>query len=115
MSTAAILEKRTSESIKYDINCALLLDSSETITGLPVMSSDAAGLSFGTPNINPIAITYDDGSVAGIGKVIQVMISAGTIPTGQTQQIYTVRAVFSTSSGNTREATVLLMVSNQAD
>lgn len=114
MKTAAILEKRTSESIGYDINCSQLLNSAETISGSISISSDTTGLTFGLPVANSQVIAYDDGSTAAIGKVVQVRISAGTIPTGKTERIYTLRVLFSTSDGNTREATVLLKVTNEA-
>lgn len=114
MTTSAILEKRTSESIKYDINCSLLLDADETISGSATFTASATGLVFGSSNVNSQPLTYDDGTTVAVGKVLQVRISAGTIPAGQTSQTYTIHAVFSTSSGNTREATVLLMVTDQA-
>lgn len=112
MINSAILEKRTSESIQYDFNCSFLLDSGEVITGTPVLSADQQGLVFGSPSVNAQAINYDDGTIAAIGKVIQVRVSGGLIPSGQTSQIYTIRAIFSTSTGNTREATVLLNITN---
>lgn len=112
MINSATLEKRTSESIQYDINCSFLLDSGETVTGIPVISADQSGLVLGAATVNAAIINYDDGTSAAIGKVIQVRISGGLIPFGQTSQLYTIRAVFTTSSSNTREATVLLNVTN---
>lgn len=112
MTTSAILEKRTSESIQYDINCAFQLDAGEIITGTPAFSADQAGLVFGTASVNTQALNYDDGTTAAAGKVIQIRISGGVIKAGQTEQIYTIRAVFSTSMGNTREATVMLNIND---
>lgn len=114
--TVQILEKRTSEAMWYDIDCSDILLSGETITGTPQVSTEQAGLGIGTVVVNTAAITYSDGRVAAIGKVIQVLLSLGTIPTGKTEQVYTLRAKFGTSvTGNQREATVLLRVKDKVD
>lgn len=114
MTSSAILEKRTSESILYDINCIPLLDAVETISSVASIASDQVGLVFGAPAVNVVAIAYDDGTTAAIGKVIQVRISAGAIPVGHSEQIYIILAIFLTNSGNTREATVRLSVIDEA-
>jgi len=107
-----ILEKRTAEIIWYDIDCTNILDATEIITSITSVDSDQEGLVFAAPAINPDPITFPDGVIAIAGKVISVQISGGTIPTPQINQLYTIRALFVTSEGNTREATVLLNVTN---
>ena len=107
-----ILEKRTSEAIYYDIDCTYILDALETITSISLVSADQIGLTLLGPAINPAAITFPDGQVAAIGKVISVQISGGVIPAPQINQLYTIRALFTTTEGNTREATVLLNVTD---
>ena len=107
-----VLEKRTSESIFYDIDCTNILNEIEIITSVTSIESDQEGLAFLGEAINSTPITFSDGVVAAIGKVISVQISGGVIPTPQVNQLYTIRALFVTSEGNTREATVLLNVTN---
>ena len=107
-----ILEKRTTESILYDLDCTNILDSGETISTVTTIESDQTGLTFGTPVVNTQPITFSDGTVAAIGKVISVRISEGVIPSGAVNQIYTIRAIFNTSESNIREATVLMNVTN---
>ena len=107
-----ILEKRTSESIWYDLDCTNLLDPTEVIATITSVTSDQTGLSLAAPAINSSPITFPDGIVAAAGKVISVYISAGVIPAPQVNQLYTIRALFVTNENNSREATVLLNVTN---
>lgn len=107
-----VLEKRTSESIFYDIDCTNILEVLETITSITSILADQVGLVFAGQAINAVPVTFSDGYSAAIGKVISVQISGGVIPTPQVNQLYTIRALFVTSEGNTREATVLLNVTN---
>lgn len=107
-----VLEKRTSESIWYDIDCSLLLDPTEAILTITSIESDQAGLTFTGQAINPDPVTFPDGYIAKTGSVISVMIGGGIIPTPQINQLYTIRALFNTNENNIREATVLLNVTN---
>jgi len=107
-----ILEKRTSESIWYDIDCTYILDTLETITTITSVLADQPGLVFAAPAVNPNPVTFPDKQVAAAGKVISVQISEGVIPAPQINQLYTIRALFQTTEGNTREATVLLNVTD---
>ena len=107
-----VLEKRTSEAIWYDIDCTNILDPLETIDTITSVESDQAGLVFTAPAVNTVPVTFPDGIIAAIGKVISVQISEGVIPAQQVNQLYTIRAIFETSELNTREATVLLNVTN---
>jgi hypothetical protein len=112
---AAILEKRTSEDVWYDIDCTDALNEDETIVSVASVEADEEGLTFGAPAVNAEDIEYSDGRVGAEGKVIQVKIAGGIIPAGKRAKQYTIRAVFSTSAGdNTREATVLLNVTDDA-
>lgn len=106
----ATLEKRSFDQRIFDINCSALLDSTETISSVTSVAADSAGLTFGTPLVNTALVSYADGSTAAIGKVIQVRISAGTIPAGMDYALYTVRAKFVTNVNPALEATVLLRV-----
>ena len=112
MNNSYVLEKRTSEALFYDIDCTNLLDSIETITSITSVLADQTGLTFAGQAINAVPVTFSDGYSAAIGKVISVQISGGVIPTPQVNQLYTIRALFVTSEANTREATVLLNVTN---
>jgi len=112
MTNTYVLEKRTAESIYYDIDCTNLLDTNEIITSVTSVTSDQLGLTILGPAINPAPITFPDKVIAPAGKVISVQISGGTIESPQVNQLYTIRALFVTSEGNTREATVLLNVTN---
>ena len=107
-----ILEKRTSEIIFYDLDCTNILDATETIVDIISIDADQAGLTFDNWAVNVVSITFPDKVIAAPGKVISVQISGGIIPNPQTNQLYTIRALFSTTKYNTREATVLLNVTN---
>jgi hypothetical protein len=103
-----VLDKRTRDVRIYDIDCTDLLALAETITSVTSVAADQGALTFGTPTINAAQISYADGRTAAIGKVIQVQISAGTIPTGQSNLQCTVRALFATNVSSAVEATVVL-------
>ena len=110
-----MLEKLPGESTIFDIDCSALLADAETITGTPAMTFLPAltgpdALTFGTALVNGAAVTYPDGQVAAIGKVVQVRISGGTCEATQRQRYYSVIATFSTSAGNTLVAKPLLAV-----
>ena len=114
-----ILEKRTSESVHFDIDCDILLSPGETITSVTSVTATPATtppIAFGTAVINGAPITYTDafGStrIVAAGLVIQVVISGGFISPGAQIQLYTVRAIFTTSIGNTVEATVYLRLND---
>lgn len=114
-----IREKRTSESVLYDIDCSLLLAPTETIgtiasiSGAPTMTTP---LAFGAGAVNIAPVTYADvyGSTrtAAIGKVIQVRISGGVIPAAALVQDCIVRAVFATNINTAVEATVRLRLND---
>ena len=110
-----ILEKRTYDTRIFDINCTDLLDTSETVTSVSTVLADQGVLTFGTASVNTGAVTYPDGEVAAIGKVVQFEISGGRIPTGRASLMCTVRARFATSAGNDLEATVLLKLTDRVD
>lgn len=113
------LEKTSSESKRFDIDCSLPLDTGETITSVTSIAADAnAGsvLTFGSPVINAAPVTYIDqfGSsrTAPVGQVIQVNISGGSIPTGRLTLNYTIRAKFATTVNPLVEATVRLRLND---
>jgi hypothetical protein len=107
-----ILEKRTSETIYYDIDCTLILNTGETITTVISVEADQEGLVILAPAVNGAPVVFPDGTIGAIGKVISVQISEGTIQPKQINQLYTIRAIFNTTLGNIREGTVLLNVTN---
>jgi len=113
-------EKRTYDARLYDVICTGLLAPTETITAIVSASADQGGLVFGTGIINSQPITYYDGTVVPVGKVIQIEISGGTIgandslAAGVPNLMCTVRIRFTTSlSPNQIEATVLLLLRDQ--
>ena len=112
MTNYYVLEKRTSEAIFYDIDCTNILDTVETIQTITSIESDQDGLTFSGQAINANSVVFPDNSVAAAGKVISVQIAGGIIPDPQVNQLYTIRAIFNTTENNTREATVLLNVTN---
>ena len=109
-----ILEKRTEESVFYNIDCSMMLSDEEIITEILSISSDQDGLIFSATAINPDPIIFPGpcGGPALPGKVISVQISAGIIPDPQNNQLYTIRALFVTTDNNTLEAVVLLNVTD---
>lgn len=112
VTNSFVLEKRTSEAIWYDIDCTNILDVTEIIESITGVTADQPGLVIAAPAINPEPIVFPDKIVAEAGKVISMQISEGTIEPPQVNQLYTIRALFQTSESNTREATVLLNVTN---
>jgi hypothetical protein len=110
-----ILEKRVSEAIIYNIDCSDLLNTLETIVTVTGVNADQAGLTLLGAAVNTVPVTFPDGITAAVGKVISIQISDGVIPAPQLSQLYTIRPVFVTSANNTREATVLLNVTNVPD
>lgn len=107
-----ILEKRTAEAVYYQIDCTNLLDATEVITGITSVTSDQSGLALSQFAVNDFPIVFPDNTTADAGKVISLQIADGIIQPTQTSQLYTIRAIFTTSEYNTREATVLLNVTN---
>lgn len=110
----ATLEKRTSENKWYSIDCTNSLDTAETISSITSIAADQTGLIFSGQKVNTSQCVFSDGTIANIGKVIQVQISGGTITIGQFLKDrrpgvqYTIRANYVTSKGSSAEATVLL-------
>jgi len=107
-----ILEKRTTEEIWFDIDCTNILNDSEIIASISSIDSDQAGLIFLGEAINPNPVNFSDGHQAKAGSVISLQIKGGIIQASQTNQLYTIRAVFVTNESNIKEATVLLNVTN---
>jgi hypothetical protein len=109
-----ILTKRTSESIRYTLECARLFDPGETITTVVSLAADQGGMVIGGPIINPATFTDPYGRIVPMNTAIQAQISGGVIPPGSTSVLCTLRAKFFTSaSPNQREATVLLRLQDQ--
>lgn len=114
------LEKRSSEQVRYDIDCSLLLASGETISSVSALSAEpvtAAPIAFGTPVVNSASVTYVDAStgnsrIAPIGTVVQVQISGGSIAAGQQWRDYVLRCKLITSVNPLVEATVRLRVND---
>jgi hypothetical protein len=105
---AQVIDKRSADSRSFDIDCSFLLLAAETVVSVVGITSDQSSLVFGTPTINGGAITYPDGRIVPAGKVVQVQISGGLIPSGQPFLVCTVRALMQTSLNPAVEATVLL-------
>ena len=108
------LEKRTADAALYDFDCSTLLASGETVSSITSLTGDKGDLTFGIPIVNTVAITYPDETIGAIGQVVQVRISGGTIPVGQTSILCPVRMVVVTSVGNTIEATGVIRLMDHA-
>lgn len=110
-----MLEKFPGENALFDIDCSDLLAATETITGTPTLAflpalTGGDALVFGVPTVNAAAVTYPDGSVAAIGKAIQVRISGGTSTSASVPRAYAITATFTTTAGNTLVAKASLQV-----
>jgi hypothetical protein len=105
-----ILEKRTRDDRVFDINCTQLLDAAQVITSLIDITGDIDGLTFGVGTVNPAPISYPDGTTAPTGKVLQVEISGGTIPTGAAYVDHTLQFALTTSTDPVLVATVVLRI-----
>lgn len=115
-----ILEKRTSEDVRVDIDCSMLLGPDETIqtvTSKTAEPTSAPPIVLAAPSINTQPVTYTDDNnnarTVAIGKVIQLNISGGLIPTGVRTHSYILRFVLQTSANPAVEATVLLILKDQ--
>lgn len=111
------LEKRSSESVLYDIDLSMLLATTETVSSVTAIVAEPTGaLVFGSPNINGSTQTYTDAygttRTAAPGKVVQVQISGGTIPTGAQVQDYVIRCKVVTNLNPLVEGTVRLRVND---
>lgn len=114
-----ILEKRSSDSRRFDIDCSLLLAVGETITSAAAPTAapvTSPAITFGTPAVNLSPVTYTDpfGSTrtAPTGQVVQVQISGGAIPSGYLVQDYVIRVVLATNLNPAVEATVKLRLND---
>lgn len=47
-----VLDKRTYDSRLYDVDCSILLDAAETITGVSAVVADQGGMVFGAATVN---------------------------------------------------------------
>jgi|ERR1019366_2644455 hypothetical protein len=83
-----MLSKPTYDSRLYDLPCAGIMQANETIATIVSITCDQGALTFGTPAINSAVTSYG----APIGTVIQVQISAGTIPAGMASLPCTITA-----------------------
>ncbi len=114
------LTKRTAEVITFTLDCTGLLNAGETITAVLSVAADQGALTLGTGSVNTQALSFPDGTSSAIGTAVQVQISAGTIPSTQDDAglgvpnlLCAVRAIFTTSGGNTREAVMPLLLIDQ--
>ena len=114
-----ILEKRSSDSRKFDVDCSLLLATGETITSVAAPTHSPAtspDLAFGTPAVNVSPTTYTDqygaSRVVPAGQAVQVQISGGAIPSSLRVQDYVIRIVLTTNQNPAVEATVKLRLND---
>lgn len=106
------LEKRISETVKYDVDFSQLLGLGETISTITSIVADQAGLTFSNQSISASPLAYPDGHTAPAGQVVQVTIAAGTIPAGQLSQRYLIRCKVATNVNAAVEASVYLLVND---
>lgn len=114
------LTKYTAEAVTYTLDCAGILATGETITAVTSVTSDQAGLAIGASSVNTQPLTFPDGTGNAIGTAILIPISGGTIPAAQDDMglgvpnlLCTIRAIFTTSAGNTREGVLPLLLKDQ--
>jgi hypothetical protein len=115
------LEKRTSESVRFDFDFSQMLGTGETISSVIGIAADAGpatALVFSAGAISPSPITYyvaPGGAVdhiAPAGTVVQAQISGGGIPAGAAVQDYIVRCKVVTSVNPEVEGTGRLRVND---
>lgn len=113
------LEKRSSESVRFDIDCSILLATGETINSVTSSSASpttSPALVIGTPTINPSPVVYVDqfGSsrTAPARTVVQAQISGGAIAASAQVQEYVLRFVMVTTINPALEATVRLRLND---
>lgn len=111
--TTQVLDKRTSESRLYTVDCTPLLEDAETITSVTDVKADAGGCTFSNIAVIATPVTKDDGTVIAAGKGLQFLATGGEIPAGQRFLITPVRPLLVTSINPALEATVLLRLVNQ--
>jgi len=114
-----ILEKRSSDSRRFDIDCSLLLNTGETIQSVATPTASPVttpAITFGTPVVNTSPNTYTDAfgnsRTVATGQAVQVQISGGAIPSNARLQKYTLRFVLTTNQNPAIEATVVLDVTD---
>lgn len=115
-----VLDKRSSESRLYDLDCSLDLASGEVITSVSIITAEpvtSPAIVFGIPVVNVAPVSYTNQTtgivrIAPIGTVIQVNISGGKIATGRQVQDYILRAKFATNLSPAIEATVRLRLND---
>jgi hypothetical protein len=111
-----ILEKRTFDRANFDIDCSALLDADEVISSVTAVTADQGGFTFGTPSVNSVEVEYaEEKRTVAAGKVIQVRIEDGEIPSGKKELLCTIRARFVTSLNPRLEATVQLRLTDEPD
>lgn len=113
------LEKHSSETVRFDIDCSILLAVGETIVSVTSSSASpttSPPIAFGSPAVNLTATTYTDQfggtRTAPAGQVVQVQISGGAIPSGNVVQDYVLRFLLVTSVNPIVEATVRLRLND---
>jgi hypothetical protein len=117
------LEKRTSESIKFDLDFSQMLAAGETISSVSSIAATPVSaitpLVFGTGVVNVAPVSYYSDlartivdHVAPIGTVVQVTISGGQIAVGASVQQYIVRAKVATTINSVVEGTGLMLVND---
>ena len=113
-------EKRSSEQLRFDIDCSRLLATGETITLVSAITAEpvtAPAIAFGAAAVNTVAAGYTDYETgtprtASIGTVVQVQISGGKIPADALVQNYLLRLKLVTSLNPLVEATVRLKLND---
>lgn len=106
-----ILEKRTSEAVRFDLDFSQMLATGETIASVTSVTAAPAGLSFGVPVLNDAPVAYSD-HTAAISTVVQVAISGGAIPAGAVVCDYTVRCKVATTVNTLVEGTAILRITD---
>jgi hypothetical protein len=110
---APILDKRLSDVRLYDIDLTALLDDAETILYIKSITADRGSIGFGNAYINPAPVYYkllDNWAAAG--KVVQVLIQGGLLPSGVCDMECLCRLVVVTNENASIEAPFVLRLTN---
>ena len=110
------LEKPIYDSVLYDIDCTDALDDAEVILTCAAPAVDpASGVTFGTPVVNQAPIRYPVlGRYAPPGKAIQVLVTGGALPVGESFACYPIRLLLATNINPALSVTVCLRLTTGA-
>lgn len=112
MQRVAPLDKRSSETIDYDIDCSKLLGPGVTLASVAAVAVEpvtSPALAHGTAVISTTVLTINGVRVPA-GQALSLQLSGGAPHANHVPQLYYVRVTCNTSAGDVIEATVPVKV-----